>query len=87
MRRILAFAALTATAALAAPAAPASAVGACTPSLGGTTAGGCVDVVCLKLCVWRIDVDPQCSLDRPAPAPVATACSRVDQQFFSVGPG
>lgn len=85
MRRILAFAVLAATAALAAPASAGTRV--CTPTYDETTVGGCVEAVCLKLCVWRIDVDPQCSINRPTPTPVASACSRIDAHFISVGPG
>ena len=81
IRRIAVSAALAA----AALAAPASAVGACTPSTPEVTLGGCVDVVCLKLCVTQIEVDPQCSLDRPAPLAVQWVCSQVEQQYLVIG--
>lgn len=83
MRRILAIAVLAGAAALASPAA--AGPRACTPSYDSTTVGGCVDVVCLRLCVPQVEVDPQCSLDRPAPLPVHSACALVDRQEVVVG--
>ena len=85
MRRTLALAVLAGTAALATPAAAGPRV--CTPSVDGTTVGGCADVVCLRLCVLQVDVDPQCSINHPTPMPVSAACSHVDRQYVSVGPG
>jgi hypothetical protein len=82
VRRILALAVLAGTAALAAPA---SAIGACTPSHDGTTVGGCVNVVCLRLCVTQVEVDPQCHVNHPVSLPVSAACSLVDRQYVVIG--
>ncbi len=84
IRRVAASAAL-AVAALAAPASAGAEV--CTPSAAGVTLGGCVHVVCLKLCVTQIEVDPRCSLDldRPLPLPVQFVCSQIEQQFIPIG--
>lgn len=83
MRRTFAFAVLATAAALATPAA--AGPRACTPSYGSTTVGGCVDVVCLRLCVPQVEADPQCSIDHPVPMPVSAACSQVDRQHVVVG--
>ena len=83
MRRTLALAALAGTAALASPATALPRV--CTPSVGSTTVGGCVDVVCLKLCVTQVEVDPQCTIEHPTPRPVSTVCSTVDSQYVVIG--
>lgn len=83
MRRLLAFALVAGAAALATPASAGPRV--CTPAYEGTTVGGCVDVVCLKLCVLQIEVDPQCSIDRPAPQPVHDACAAVDREHRQIG--
>lgn len=83
MRRTLALLALAATAALASPAQAGPRV--CTPSVDSTTVGGCVDVVCLKLCVTQIEVDPQCSINHPVPMPVYSACSLVNRQYIVIG--
>lgn len=82
IRRAAASAAL-AVAALTAPAH--AGAEACTPSAAGVTLGGCVHVVCVKLCVTQIEVDPQCSIDRPAVLVVHSVCSQVDQQFVVIG--
>lgn len=78
----LALAAALAGAALATPASAGAEV--CT-SDAGLTVGGCVHVVCIKLCVTQIEIDPQCSIDRPVPMPVYSACSRIDQQLIQIG--
>jgi hypothetical protein len=82
MRRILALT-VAAVAMVAVPASAGPRV--CTPSYEGTTVGGCVDVVCLKLCVNQVDVDPQCHIDRPAPLVVHSVCSAVDRQYVQIG--
>ena len=83
MRRTLALLALAATAALASPAQ--AGPRACTPSTGSTTVGACVDVVCLKLCVTQIEVDTECSLDRPVPLPVYSACAQLNRHIVIGG--
>lgn len=83
MRRTLALVALAVTAALASPAQAGPRV--CTPSAGTTTVGACVDVVCLKLCVTQIEVESECSIGRPVPLPVYSACSFVDRQDHVIG--
>lgn len=83
MIRRLALSAALGAAALATPASAGAEV--CTPSAAGVTLGGCVHVVCVKLCVTQVEVDPQCSIDRPVPLAVQSVCTRVDQQLVVVG--
>lgn len=83
MRRTLAFAALAAAALLSTPASAAPRV--CTPEHDSTTVGGCVDVVCLTLCVPQVEVDPRCSINHPVAMPVSAACAFVDRQHVVVG--
>ena len=65
-----------------------------TPASAGTEvcprptvpAGACVHVVCLKLCVTEIEVDPYCSVPG-LPSPAAEACADPDARFVPIGGG